>query len=180
MIAPLDIVNQIQANTKIFKFIGMIAEFSRILDEVPNYTPQLPACFVCFKSSNATENTSLNGYLSVEEMDISIFVVLDTSTDITGANGMCIDWADCNADLRKCLMNWVPNDVATMPMSYTGSDFIKMSGSRIIYESRFEITQQLTEQDGYLVTYDDLKEIDIDSKYYKDNELVEEIETISN
>ncbi|GAA09687.1 hypothetical protein ATPR_2691 [Acetobacter tropicalis NBRC 101654] len=180
MIKPLDIITQIQKYTKVFKSIGLTAELQRIIDQEPTYKPQMPACFVCFKSSTTTENESLNGYLSVEEINISIFVVLDNSQDTTGSTGMCIDWIDCNNDLKSCLMNWVPNEKTTQPISYHGSEFMIMTGSRIIYECTFEVDQQLTEQDGFIQTYDELQEVDINSKYYKDSELEYEVETISN
>lgn len=179
MIKPLDIITQIQKYTKVFKSIGLTAELQRILDQEPTYKPQMPACFVCFKSSTTTENESLNGYLSVEEIEVSIFIVLDNSQDTTGSTGMGIEWTDCSSDLKKCLMNWVPNDLATQPVSYDGTQYITMTGSREIYECKFEVDQQLTEEDGFLPTYDELQEVDIDSKYFKNSELEYELTSVS-
>lgn len=179
MISPKDIAVQIKKYTQIFKFVGFIADFHRILDQISTVPLSLPACFVCFRESTTTENEALNGYCSVEEIEVSVFVVLDNSEDTSGATGMSIDWTSCTSDLKKCLMNWVPNEQATKPISYDGCQYVTMTGSREIYECKFEVDQQLTEEDGFIPTYDELQEVDIDSKYFKDSELEYEIETVS-
>lgn len=178
MITPLDIVNHIRKYTKIFQTVGFVAELQRILDEAITYEPQMPACFVCFKSSNTTENESLNGYMSVEELEISVFIVLSEQEDLTGSTGMNISWTTCTSDLKSCLMNWIPNDITVMPMSYLGSQYVTMTGSRIVYEARFELEQQLTEQDGFVPQYDTLQEVDVDSKYFKDSDEVYELKQV--
>lgn len=178
MITPLDIVTQIRKYSKVFQTVGFVSELQRVLDEAITYEPQMPACFVCFKSSTTTENESLNGYMSIEELEISVFIVLSEQEDLTGSTGMNVSWTTCTSDLKSCLMNWIPNDLTVTPMSYLGSQYMTMTGSRIVYEVRFELEQQLTEQDGFIPQYDTLQEVDVDSKYFKDSDEAYELHQV--
>ena len=179
MITPIDIVTQIRTYSKIFQLVGFTAELQRIMDEISTYQPELPACFVCFTNSDVSKSTDLNGYRATEYVNISVYVVLSTPSDITGSTAMTYDITEANADLCKCLLNWVPNKQSSMPISYEGYAFMTMSGSRTVYEVKFELEQQLTELDGFIPNYDTLMEIDIDSKYFKDGKQVFETETVS-
>ena len=179
MIAPIDIVTQIQKNTKIFQLVGFTGELQRIMDEISTYQLQLPACFVCFTSSDISKSSDLNGYRATEYVNISVYVVLSTPSDITGATAMIYDVTQAQKDLNSCILNWVPNKLASMPISYEGYSLVDMSGSRMVYDMRYECEQQLTELDGYIPNYDTLEEVVIDSKYYKDDEQVFETITSS-
>ncbi|GAN84039.1 hypothetical protein [Novacetimonas hansenii] len=176
-LSTVDVLNQIESNTKIFtnNQVQICVDLERIIDELNPVN--LPYAVIVNKSGDFESVSSLNSYTGILETEISVFVVLDTNKDLTGAKAQ-ITTTDVRIDLSSCLGGWVPSTNATTPMMGPSWDFAYMSGSRVIYEYKFSITEQVNPEDGYCEEYDDLTEIDITGEYYKNDKLISEQEVI--
>lgn len=160
-LSTVDVADQIRTNTKLFKYVGIEAQLSRILDETSNIT--FPAAIVVLKDIHNEDNSSITSYNSLSTFSFSVYSVLSTGSDLTGGASQ-ISFTDCFADLNSCLLNWDANpERADKSMSFDGSNFVQMTASRIVYESIYSIDLRMNASDGYQGDpYDNLQEIDID------------------
>lgn len=160
-LSTVDVAKQIQTNTKIFQYVGIEAELSRILDETTNVT--LPSAIVVLKDIQNDSNTSTTSYNSLSTFSFSVYVVLSTGSDLTGGASQ-VGITSCMADLNSCLLNWDANsERADKSMEFDGTSFVQMTASRIVYEFIYSIEMRIVPSDGYQGDpYDNLQEIDID------------------
>jgi hypothetical protein len=158
------IISQLRTYATVFG--GRVAGSAELATVQSQTWMAYPAAYVVPKGSDAEPNDYGNGLLQLVKESFVVVVVLDNS--IAAATGdrrgqtaySTVETVE--ASIFGAILNWRMDPVSSnQSVFFVGMDVADMDAARLFVEFSFANIRTITADDGYLPTYDDLTEINI-------------------
>lgn len=158
----ISVVDQIKKNTVVLKDVTIISDSKKYIDQITPDKTKLPGVGLTTEFGDVSENYANSSMVQFFDIQICCTVVLDASSDQTGAGSHLYIWDMVFKDLMHCIYNWKPSKqryVNGFKLSRFERIAALSSNAYEVYCVYFTIPAQIDYLDGYLISAKNLSSI---------------------